>query len=113
MVIELGYFTIGVADVNRAVKFYGALFGWTFEEPVGASYAHVNNTKLPLGLNKGMPADLSSFYFRVDDIEAAAAKVKSLGGMAGAVTKAPSGLGSLCSDEQGTTFRLWQAADGR
>ncbi|MEI9931412.1 MAG: hypothetical protein WDM89_12940 [Rhizomicrobium sp.] len=63
MVIELGYFTIGVADVNRAVKFYGALFGWTFEEPVGASYAHVNNTKLPLGLNKAcLPTFQASIF---------------------------------------------------
>ena len=35
MTIELGYFTIGVADVPRATKFYGALFGFfcyaTFE----------------------------------------------------------------------------------
>lgn len=44
MVVELGYFTIGVTDVKRAVEFYGALFGWRFEEPVGDAYAHVNNS---------------------------------------------------------------------
>jgi predicted enzyme related to lactoylglutathione lyase len=92
MIIELGYFTIGVADVKRATKFYGALFGWTFEE-MGEAYAHVNNTKLPFGLNKAAPADLSSFHFRVDDLGAIAAKVTALGGQAGAITKSPSGLG--------------------
>ncbi len=112
MVIELGYFTIGVADVRRAAKFYGALFGWTFEEPISDQYAHVNNTKLPFGLNKAAPADLSSFHFRVDDIAAVAAKVTALGGIAGQITKAPSGLGSVCSDGQDTKFSLWQPAEG-
>jgi len=112
MVVELGYFTIGVVDVKRAAKFYGALFGWTFDEPVGDDYAHVNNTQLPFGLNKGASADLSSFYFRVTDIEDMAAKVKALGGVADAITKSPSGLGSLCADDQGTKFSLWQPAEG-
>ena len=112
MVTELGYFTIGVADVKRAAKFYGALFGWTFDDPVGDDYAHVNNTQLPFGLNKAAPADLSSFYFRVADIEAMRVKVKALGGMAGDTTRSPSGLGSLCTDDQGTKFSLWQPAEG-
>jgi predicted enzyme related to lactoylglutathione lyase len=111
MAIELGYFTIGVADVTRAVKFYGDLFGWTFE-PVSEQYAHVNNTTLPFGLHKTEPADLSSFHFRVDDIAAFAAKVTALGGVAGEITKSPSGLGSVCTDGQGTTFSLWQPAEG-
>jgi len=112
LVVELGYFTIGVPDVKRAAKFYGELFGWAFDQPVEDVYAHVNNTGLPFGLNKAAPADLSSFYFRVDGIEAVAAKVNALGGVAGAITKSPSGLGSLCSDDQGVKFSLWQAAEG-
>src|ERR1700761_6946021 len=111
MAIELGYFTIGVADVKRAVNFYGELFGWTFEA-VSDQYAHVNNTKLPFGLHKADPADLSSFYFRVDDIAAVAANVTALGGIAGEITQSPSGLGSICSDGQGTKFSLWQPAEG-
>ena len=112
MVTELGYFTIGVADVKRAAKFYGALFGWTFDGPVGDDYAHVNNTQLPFGLNKAAPADLASFYFCVADIEGMRAKVKALGGMASDTTRSPSGLGSLCTDDQGTKFSLWQPAEG-
>jgi predicted enzyme related to lactoylglutathione lyase len=111
MTIELGYFTIGVADVARATKFYGALFGWKFE-PTSEQYAHVSNTKLPFGLNKAAPADLSTFYFRVDDIAAMAAKVRTLGGAPGEITKSPSGLMSLCIDDQGTKFSLWQPAEG-
>ena len=113
MTIELGYFTIGVADVARARKFYGALFGWEFDPAASnEQYAHVSNTKLPFGLNKAAPADLSAFHFRVDDIAALAAKVRALGGKPGEITKSPSGLGSLCVDDQGTKFSLWQPAAG-
>ncbi len=111
MVTELGYFTIGVADVARAMKFYGALFGWEFSD-VSESYAHVSNTTLPFGLNKAKPADLTAFYFRVDDIPAMVAKVKALGGAPGEVRDYPSGLNSVCKDDQGTTFSLWQPAAG-
>ena len=111
MPIELGYFTIPVPDVARATRFYGALFGWTFEES-NANYAHVGNTKLPLGLNKGDPKDLSMLYFRVEDIEQMAARVRELGGKADEIFKSDSGSGAVCSDDQGTEFSLWQAAPG-
>jgi len=110
MPIELGYFTIPLPDVKKGMAFYGALFGWTFDE--NGPYAHVNNTRLPLGLNTGSPADLSTFYFRVDDAAAHAANVKALGGTAGEIAQSPSGLGVQCTDDQGTRFALWQPAEG-
>ena len=67
---ELGYFTLPVKDLARAKRFYGELFGWKFEEG-----GHVANTKFPLGLSANGPAELPNVYFRVDDIDAAAARV--------------------------------------
>lgn len=98
------------ADIARDMTFYGGLFGWTFD--AGDSYAHANNTRPPLGLNSGAVADLSTFYFRVDDAAANPAKVKALGGTATAITQSPSGLGVQCRDDQGTKFALWQPAEG-
>jgi predicted enzyme related to lactoylglutathione lyase len=113
MPVELGYFTISVSDVKRAKGFYGRLFGWAFEPAAESeSYAHVANTKLPLGLNAGEPADLRSFYFRVDDIAAAIALVRELGGSVDGPHASPSGLGAACEDDQKTRFSLWQAAEG-
>ncbi len=111
--MELGYFTIGVADVPRAAKFYGALFGWEFcggrERRLRPCFQHQT---LPFGLSKGAPADLTSFYFRVDDMAAMAARVKALGGAPGEIREFPSGLNAVCKDDQGTVFSLWQPAAG-
>jgi predicted enzyme related to lactoylglutathione lyase len=113
MPVELGYCTIPVSDVTRARIFYGRLFGWTFEPAAdNGSSAHVANTKLPLGLNTGEPADYHNLYFRVDNIAAAIALVRELGGSAEEPQSSPSGLSAACEDDQKTRFSLWQPAAG-
>jgi predicted enzyme related to lactoylglutathione lyase len=109
--VELGYFTISVIDLDRAKAFYGRLFGWEFTADGHAGYAHVGNTKLPFGLVAGSPGDLA-LYFRVDDAEAAAARVRELGGDADPIVTSPSGRSAACRDDQGTSFSIWQAAPG-
>lgn len=110
MVTEIGYLTLSVADVDRATAFYGALFGWTFD--AGPGGAHVNNTKLPMGLAAGGAVDARTLYFRVDDIAAAKAHVVKLGGRVIEESEAPSGLNAVCADDGGTIFSLWQPAKG-
>ena len=112
MPIELGYLTLPVKDVARAMRFYGALFGWTFDHESGADSAHVNNTRFPLGLSGKGPAELPFAYFRVADISAAKVKLLSLGGMVKEEREYRSGLNAVCSDDQGTVFTLWQPAPG-
>jgi predicted enzyme related to lactoylglutathione lyase len=113
MPVELGYFTIAVPDVKRGKAFYGPLFGWTFDAASESeAYAHVDNTKLPLGLTVGEPADLRALYFRVDDIESAMARVREQGGSVDGPHASPSGLHAVCEDDQKTRFGLWQAAEG-
>ena len=111
MAVELGYFTLPVPDVARGTRFFSALFGWQFAEIIEA-YAHVSNTKLPLGLNRGNAGDLSTLYFRVEDIESVCAKVRTLGGSAGAIEASSSGRSAVCVDDQGARFGVWQAAQG-
>ena len=109
MPIELGYFTLKVRDIARAKTFYGALFGWEFED--GSS--HVANTKFPLGLSEGGPIDISAYvYFRVDDLEAILPRVAALGGEVRARAKYPSGPNATVVDDQGTVICLWQPAPG-
>lgn len=108
METELGYLTLGVADLSRAQAFYGPLFGWQFED-AGSSegYAHIANTKLPMGLVRS-PDSLPTLYFRVEDIDAAIAQVVALGGAVEAPVESESGSACACTDDQGSKFSLWQ-----
>lgn len=107
MPVELGYFTLSVKDLARAKRFYGALFGWQIEEG-----GHVANTTFPLGLSASGPAEFPNAYFRVNDIDAAAARVTQLGGHVRARNQYPSGPNAVCADPDGTVFSLWQPAPG-
>lgn len=108
MPVELGYFTVKVKDPQSAKKFYGAVFGWEFED----GSTHVRNTKFPLGLAEGGPGDIRFAYFKVDDIEAAVGRVTANGGHVLERHQYPSGPNAVCLDDQGTTFSLWQPAPG-
>jgi uncharacterized glyoxalase superfamily protein PhnB len=111
--VEVGYLTIGTADTGRAVRFYGALFGWTAERGHGGdAYAHVHNTKLPLGFTPDGVDSAPVLYFRVDDLARYTARVRELGGAVIDESVYESGPNATCRDDQGGQFRLWQPAPG-
>ena len=112
--IQLGYFTLDTLDIARAKAFYGALFGWTFDEAAShATYAHVANSDPACGFTKvERISSASSLYFRVDDISAMCARVNELGGKAAVPSESPSGLSAVVCDDQGLSFSLWQPAAG-
>jgi hypothetical protein len=113
MATEIGYFTLCVPDVQKGATFYGGVFGWTFDPSPGShEYRHINNTQLPGGLVAHDAQMIMRPYYRVDDIEGAIARVRALGGKAEAPAQSPSGLSSLCHDDQGVPFNLWQPAPG-
>ena len=115
---EPAFFELGVADVDRAREFYGALFGWTFTAgPHGG--AMIGTPGLPGGLHGGDPGASPYVFFRVDDLDAAAARVRELGGTVdglGAEDESelePSvGRFTLCRDDQGSPFGLFQPPRG-
>jgi uncharacterized protein len=108
MPIELGYFTLHVADLARARKFYAALFGWQVEEG-----GHIANTKFPLGIAAGGASDASgAAYFRTDDIETLLKRLAELGGVVLERGHPKSGMNAKCRDDQGTVFSVWQPAPG-
>jgi predicted enzyme related to lactoylglutathione lyase len=107
MPVELGYFTLKVKDVARAKAFYGALFDWQIE-----GSGHVANTRFPLGISDGGPAELPFVYFRTPDLEALLHRLVALGGAVRERGHPASGANALCSDDQGTVFSLWQPAPG-
>ncbi len=111
-VANLGYFSVGVADVDRAAAFYAALFGWQPEQGSQDEGRHIANISPPGGLHGGQAAPSITLYFRVPDIHAAVAKVRALGGDASEPQLVSSGWNSTCHDNQGVAFDLWQPAEG-
>lgn len=112
--VQLGYFTIATPDVDKAKAFYGALFGWRFDEDAAKpTYAHVTDSNPPFGFTKAeQKQSVANLYFRVDDIAAVCARVNELGGKAAVPGQSDTGLSCAVCDDQGVSFSLWQPADG-
>ncbi len=112
---EPSWFEIGVADAAKAQAFYGGVLGWEFETGPGAGAGAVIRTGgVDGGLHGGDPAATPYLFFRVDDMDAALARVRELGGT---VEPSPDvdpdadseyGRFALCSDDQGSPFGLHQ-----
>ena len=112
--VQLGYFTLDTADIGKAKAFYGALFGWSFDEDASRStYAHVTDSNPAFGFVKTeRPASETNLYFKVEDINATCAKVTELGGKASIPAQSATGLSCTVCDDQGVSFSLWQAGEG-
>jgi uncharacterized protein len=109
---EVSFFELGVQDPGRARAFYGSLFAWEFaEEGVGST---IETPNVPGGLHGGDPGASPYLFFRVDDLDAAAARVRELGGTVAEElddnpdTIARFGRFVFCKDDQGSGFGLHQ-----
>ena len=105
---DLYYFTLQVPDVERAKAFFEAVLGWQFPDPQGG---HIGNISAPPGgiapgENATPATDAVLLYFVVDDIVAAAARVRDHGGTADEPVHYDSGWDVACTDDQGTRFHL-------
>jgi len=107
---SLGYFTLGLPDGRRARAFWSSLFAWDLDE--GPEGYHIANIDPPGGIHAGDSSPVVTLFFRVDDIEAVAERVRVLGGTTGHVRQHPSGGNVECTDDQGTPFQLWAPAPG-
>lgn len=112
---EVSFFELGVKDAARARSFYGELFGWPMKPgPSGEETGFLIETpNLAGGLHGGDEGAGPYLFFKVDDIQAAAQRVRELGGEADFDEKADQGsLGTFafCRDDQGSSFGLHQPA---
>lgn len=111
---ELGFFELGVEDAERGRAFYGGLFGWRFAlGPSGQGYT-IDTPNVPGGIHGGDPGASPYVFFVVDDLDAAVARVRELGGsvddadMGGGEEDAQFGRFRMCRDDQGSVFGLQQ-----
>ena len=112
----------GTSDADAAKEFYGALFGWTFEDmPMAddgtiysmASLAARRWRRSPRSSRRRRPPACrrtGSMYITVDDVDDAAAKVADAGGTvhAGPFDVMDAGRMAVVQDPVGAFVMLWQ-----
>ena len=110
---EMVHYEIPAGDTAKAKEFWGGLFGWQFEaypgSPVEYNMARFSESQGGAIYAEDGDARGARTYFGVDDINAGNARVAELGGEAGEAMPVPTmGWFSICKDNQGNEFGLWQ-----
>jgi len=109
---DVGYLTLRSPDGDRTARFFGELFGWRLETGYQPGAFHIASITPPAGIDT-QPGDPDvRLYFRVDDIESAAARVRELGGRVLSIGEYESGGNAECVDDQGQRFDLLRPKPG-
>ncbi|MFI8189718.1 VOC family protein [Streptomyces sp. NPDC085946] len=100
-------------DVEAGKRFYGALFGWTFEPRAGsAAWALKDGEPVAALVPKadGRLPTVWTVYFATPDAEALAGRIRAAGGqvVSAPLPVAELGVTALVTDDQGAVFALWQ-----
>ncbi len=102
--------TMVARDTHRAKEFYQAVLRVPFSSGHPGAW-RTEQTRPPLAILPSQGAEPGvQLSYRVDDIAAAAERVREAGGRAAEPRRMPYGLLAECADDQGATFRLWQPA---
>src|SRR4029077_8678414 len=104
---DVGYLTLLVNDGERAARFFAGLFDWQLEPGYQPGAFHISSIPPPAGIDSRPGSAEVRLYFRVDDIEAAAARVRDLGGQVLSIGDYESGGNAECVDDQGLRFDLF------
>ena len=105
----LSFFEIGVADAAKGRAFYEGLFGWEFETGPSGNGWKLGTPGVPGGMHPGDPGAAPYVFFAVEDMDAALARVKDLGGEVMAYDHGDDprfGRFEFCRDDQGSPFGL-------
>jgi predicted enzyme related to lactoylglutathione lyase len=102
--------TMTAPDARRAKDFYEAVLRVPFSPSHGGAW-RADQVTPALGIwpSQGAEPEVQLSY-RVDDIATAVERVRAAGGHADEPVRRPFGFLAECTDNQGTTFRLWQPA---
>jgi predicted enzyme related to lactoylglutathione lyase len=113
---HIGWHELHAGNGEKAFAFYSGLFGWTKTEamdmgPMGIYQMFATDSDPVGGMmtkTEEFPAPMWLYYFNVDDIEAATARVKDKGGkvLNGPLQVPGESWIVQCSDPQGAMFAL-------
>ncbi|MEW2563119.1 VOC family protein [Streptomyces griseorubiginosus] len=100
-------------DVAAGQRFYGELFGWTFEEAPDGSVWALRDGEPVAGLARktdGRMPTVWTVYFATPDIESLADRIWAAGGqvVTAPVPVAELGMSALVTDPEGAVFALWE-----
>jgi len=109
------WFDIRAANVKRAQRFYGRLFGWKFEQFPEMEYWRIDLGGMA-GLTKGglgkrqKPGGGIMNFVNVASVARSLAKVKKLGGRIVTPRTEVHGHGifAVCRDTENNVFALWE-----
>ena len=118
---EVSFIEFGATDAMTARSFYGKLFGWSFEPGPGGDGYLIRGVGVPAGIHGGDEGASPYVFFRVDDLDAALARVEELGGAREPAGEdhgdedqaARFGRFALCRDDQGSAFGLHEPPAAR
>lgn len=103
---DVSYITMEVVDSALARSFYSSVLGWTFERGrVEDGWGPVDVAPM-MGMSGGHDRMVVVPMYRVDEINAAVARVRQAGGTATDSEQQPYGWSAVCEDDQGTRFYL-------
>ena len=111
------WFEVPADDLERAKKFYGSLFGWSFAKIPAAidDYWHIDTGGKDATPDGGLmprmhPHQSITNYVGVPSVTMAMKKVEKLGGAICKAKTAVPGMGyfAICQDTEGNTFALWE-----
>ena len=110
---QIVHFEIPADDTGKSREFWGSLFGWQFKNFPGPSeywMTEIVPKELGGAITNMEPGKRGTrTYFDVDDVNAAAARVKELGGESDDPMPVPQmGWFVTCQDPHGNDFGLWQ-----
>lgn len=104
---DLAYITMLRAGDSRAARdFYTSVLGWSWQPGRVADGWGADGAVPMTGLSGGNDRTVIVPMYRVDDVAAAVARVRALGGTASDPEQMPYGITSECEDDQGTRFYL-------
>lgn len=111
---RISHLELGTRDTDRAVAFFTELLGWTFRPFEGGAGSTIDVPTVTGGLHGGVSLPNLMVHLEVDDIDAAVARVRELGGIATEPSPVEPGFGRFasCTDDQGCHFGLHQPDGG-
>lgn len=116
---DLTHMEIPADDLDRAKRFYGELFGWTFQAVPGFETYHLFATPAgedaiggAIGKRGESAPERMRTYVNVDSIEAVVPRVTDLGGrVATEKTEVPGqGWFVVLEDSEGNEIAIWESA---